>query len=730
MANYHSPLRFSVVFILLFLFSSFVFAQPKDNAISNQTCINCHQSEHKKWSLSDHAKAMDLANEQTVLGDFNNKSLMHFGHEGRFYRQDNKFFMSLIQAGKQTKYEISYVFGHAPLQQYLTKLPDGKMHVLPFVWDSRDKSEGGQRWYNLYDETILPTDRLHWLQPLQNWNGMCADCHSDGLVRNYDAELNKFDSQWDNINVGCLSCHGDMTLHAEENEKTKKASHRNNITPELKQAAGMWLRQSGEKIAQWQGEPRDNQFMDTCFACHSLRSPLVDGLKAGSHFLDLFTPQLIQPPLYHADGQIKEEVYVYGSFLQSKMHAAGVNCLDCHDKHTMKVKSQDNGLCLQCHSPEEYNAKSHHQHEIDSSGAQCVNCHMPENRYMGVDDRRDHSFKIPRPDLATEFDTPNACTQCHTEKNAVWASKNLEKWHGKPTAVNPNKLNFMRLMQGQSISLGEHIKIVDDEKLDEITRASALAMLSYHQNALQASMLVPYVKAKDDLLRLAVSQAATVINVKARTALLKPLLSDKRRAIRTGAAYALADAQLYIADSDLFKRVFDELSTAQAVNSWRGEGRLNQGNIALQQGNVASAIETYLQAIKIDPYFDVSYINLADLYRGQNKVKAVADILTLGIKNNPLSAILNYSYGLHLIRQKQVHKSINLFKKAFELDSSNAQYLYTFTLALDNIGQTNKALQILLTHVERFKGNAQVQEMGLYLAQKLNERAAYQRFIW
>jgi Zn ribbon nucleic-acid-binding protein len=277
-----------------------------------------------------------------------------------FFIKDERYQVTISYDDKTDTYPIKYTLGHFPLQQYLVETDKGKLDVLPFAWDSREKLEGGQRWYHNYNhEEIRHEDRLHWRQPLQNWKGMYADCHSDGLVRNYDADENSFDSQFDNINVGCLSCHGNMSTHAKE---TKKSDSRADSTS-VNHPIGQWVRSIGDKTAHWQGEKRDNTFMDGCFACHSLRSPLTDDIKANTPFLDQFTPQLSAAPNYHADGQIKEEVYVYGSFLQSKMFTAGVNCLDCHDKHTMKLKVESNGLCMQCNSAEVYNVKKHHQHE-------------------------------------------------------------------------------------------------------------------------------------------------------------------------------------------------------------------------------------------------------------------------------------------------------------------------------------------------------------------------------
>ncbi|AWB69075.1 hypothetical protein C2869_17870 [Saccharobesus litoralis] len=683
---------------------------------------------------------MAVASKESVLANFNNQQAKHFTQTAKFYRKNDKYYAELTHQDKTTTYHIEYTFGHYPLQQFLVKGEKGRYQVLPFSWDSRSKKDGGQRWFAMYsEEDIMPADRLHWQQPLQSWNGMCADCHSDGLTRNYNPTDNSFSSEWDNINVGCLSCHADQRQHAQAYQQGKKQTTHSLVDNSLRYITGAWLRNQGEKVAKWRNQdgspakPRNNQFMDACFACHSLRSPVTDGIDANQPFFDQFSPQFLVPPLYHADGQIKDEVYVYGSFMQSKMHQAGVNCLDCHDPHTMKVKTLDNGLCLQCHSPDEYNVQEHHKHPVASAGAQCVNCHMPENTYMGVDDRRDHSFKIPRPDLSQQFDTPNACVQCHQasdkSKDNAWAAKTLKQWHGPAKSLSSSKRDFMRLHIGQMVSIDSHMRIIADTELDDMTRATALFMLSYRQEPLPLAKLASYVTDKSDLIRLALARALNNQPAEQKVSLLKPLLSDKRRSVRTAAAQALVDGPTSVVDSAVFKQAFEELATEHDINSWRGEGRLNQGNLALRQGNMSQAIEAYQQAIVVEPYFDLGYINLADLYRGQNQAKLVAQTLEQGIKAVPLSATLKYSYGLHLIRQKQAHQSVNYFKQAFEIDSANPQYLYALTLAMDNIGHSQKALDMLVKRYADFRGNGQIQQMGMYLAQKLNNRQAYQVFM-
>jgi len=698
----------------------------KDQPVSNQQCISCHQQSQHDWQQSDHANAMAIADKDSVLADFDNKQVEHYGQKAYFFIKDERYQATISYDDNTNTYPIKYTFGHFPLQQYLVETEQGKLQVLPFAWDSRNKVEGGQRWYHNYShEEIRPQDRLHWRQPLQSWNGMCADCHSDGLVRGYNPEKNSFDSQFDNINVGCLSCHAGMTTHAQKSTKR-------NVGVDVistKHPTGKWLRGLGEKTAHWQGQARDNDFMDGCLSCHALRAPLTDGFKPNTPFLDQFTPQLPSSPNYYADGQIKEEVYVYGSFLQSKMYAAGVNCLDCHDKHTMKLKSEGNGLCLQCHSGEVYNVKEHHQHEDNSTGAQCVNCHMPENRYMGVDDRRDHSFKIPRPDLSLTFNTPNACTKCHDEKSNQWASETLISWHGKAKAVLPSKRLLMMLNSGQEISLEQHLSILADEKLDVISRASAIQMLSYAAPTLNADVLAPYLTHAEPLFRLAAASLATSMPPAERVKYLTALLKDDYKAIRIAAARSLVSSDISSEYQKVFEQAFKELTHANNINSWRGEGRANQGVLAIEMNKFNDAEKSFKHAIRIDPYFEASYINLADIYRAQQKPFQVASVLKKGIKNNPKSADIHYSYGLHFVRQKNLAQGLALFEKSMTLMPGNSQYAYTFVLALDGIGKSEQALKKLKLLIVHYADNRQLKELGLYLSQKLKLRAEYNWFM-
>src|SRR5262249_47043966 len=146
--------------------------------------------------------------------------------------------------------------------------------------------------------------------------------------------------------------------------------------------------------------------------------------------MDTHLPALLTPDLYHDDGQIDGEVYEYGSFLQSRMARAGVTCSDCHDPHALELRVPGNGVCLQCHSADKYDSPRHHFHPAGAAAASGVECPLPAQVSMRVDPRRDHSLRVPRPDLSVRLGTPNACTGCHTDKQASWAADRVRAWYG------------------------------------------------------------------------------------------------------------------------------------------------------------------------------------------------------------------------------------------------------------------------------------------------------------
>ena len=378
------------------------------------------------------------ATEQNVLGNFSGARFAYAGTTTEFFRRDGKFFARTDGPdGKVADFEVKYTFGVQPLQQYLVELSGGRLQALSIAWDSRPKSQNGQRWFHLYpNERITHDDELHWTRPSQNWNFTCADCHSTGLRKNYDRDNDRFQTHFAEISVGCEACHGPGSRHitwasAPRGDRAALRDSTKGLTARLDERRGVAWNVSATSGNATRSHPRvSDREIETCAQCHSRRSQIADGYEAGKPFLDYYRPALLTRPLYHADGQQRDEVYDWGSFLQSKMFARGVTCSDCHNPHSGKLRADGNATCASCHLPAKYDTPAHTHHESTSAGATCIGCHMPTTTYMVIDPRHDHSLRIPRPDLSVTLGTPNACTSCHTQRDARWAAAQVTAWYG------------------------------------------------------------------------------------------------------------------------------------------------------------------------------------------------------------------------------------------------------------------------------------------------------------
>ena len=635
-----------------------------------------HPDIYKKWHSSHHQKAMLRATEETVLGDFQDIEIEINGVKSSFFTSDGEYrVLTNDVGGTATEFKIEYVFGFEPLQQYLVKTDNGKYQVLPFSWDSRPADRGGQRWFHIYgDDHIAFDDRLHWTQPLQNWNGMCADCHSTGLKRAYDIDSDSFDTSWQSINVSCGSCH-----------TAKDYDDFNYAVPD----AG-WSFEEGMVTAKWSGKRRPDTEIEVCAACHSRRSPITDGFNPEGKFLDHFSPTLIQTPEYYPDGQVKEEDYVWGSFLQSKMFSNGVICSDCHDPHSLELKLPGNQLCAQCHLPEHFDTPNHHNHIAGTEAAQCVTCHMPETTFMQVDARNDHSFRVPRPDLAYKTGSPDVCTSCHDDISPTNAADIINSWNiGTDKSQVHYAEIFNDVLSGKSGAEENLKRLVHDTNIPSIIRASGYQMLSNYPNADTVAHIAKGLKSSDPLIRLGALRATDFIPLRQKQSMLEPLLNDEFKVIRV-------EAYGQIGNDKITSTAKQEYITSVEQGMWRGEGRYNLALFHHRNGNINQAIEGYLGTQKIDPYFPASYVNLADLFRSQNDENSTRMILDRGLSLLPQDPDINFSKALQLVRAKKPIEALENLEIAVNNAPKNTRYAYVYGIALRDLGQIAKAKAILI----------------------------------
>ena len=696
--------------------------------VANRLCAECHQEAYRKWSGSHHDWAMRPAEEKTVLGNFANASITHFGVTSRFFKKDGKFFVNTEGPdGKLTDYEIQYTFGVYPLQQYLIQFPGGRLQSLTIAWDSRPKSQGGQRWFHLYpNERIDPDDPLHWTGRYQNWNSQCAECHSTNLQKNYDPETDTYHTTWDVINVSCQSCHGPGADHL----RWAKAKRKGQIYKDsANQGLVVDFKTTGSRYQ-----------VDACAPCHARRHPVSVENASGRPLLDDFMPEVLREDLYHADGQILDEVYVYGSFLQSKMYHAGVRCTNCHDPHSLQLKASGNAVCVQCHqekpnpdfptlTAKTYNSPKHHFHPMDSAGARCVNCHMPAKQYMVVDPRRDHSFRVPRPDLSVKLGTPNACTGCHTKKSAQWAADTVAKWYGSERRQQPHYGEVIAAgRQGNPQAEAKLVALAENPEQPAIVRATALELLQgYGLDGLKA--ITAAIQDKDPLIRTVAVGGLERLPPEQKLALAAPLLKDPLRAVRTEAARVLSavPAELFTAEQrSAFQAALTEYRETQLATADRPAGRLNLGVLYTNQGQLEQAEKSYQTAIRMDPYFLPARVNLANLYNATGRNQDAEQELRDAIARAPEQGELHYSLGLLLAEENRLNESAKALGKAARLLPERPRVHYNYGLALQQLGRLKEAESALHKADQLNRNDPDVlQALALFYAQQRQWERAY-----
>ncbi|WP_444938851.1 multiheme c-type cytochrome [Microbulbifer sp. JMSA002] len=676
------------------------------------SCQNCHQKESTAWKDSHHAQAMMPASEDTVLGNFDGTTFDHGGVTTTFYKRKGNFFVETEGTeGVLEKFPISYTFGVTPLQQYLIQFSGGRLQALSIAWDNRPAVDGGQRWFHLYpNEKIEHTDYLHWSGINQNWNFMCADCHSTNLQKNYDLQTDTFQTSWSEINIACESCHGPASKHLQWAQNQQQSLQNFGFTHELQRInTNQWKMNLETGIASSKSAKVAKE-IQTCAQCHSRRATFSPGATAGSKFLDHYNLALLQPPLYHADGQINEEVYVYGSFLQSKMYSAGVTCSNCHEPHSLQLRSSGDGVCAQCHLSEKFAQTDHHLHPINSPGSRCINCHMPAKNFMQVDSRRDHSFRIPRPDLSDQLKTPNACINCHKNQSNQWAAEVLRKRFG-PAETNHFGEALHAGLTGAWDAEKKLSKLILDREQPAIARATAITFLAEYLSRDSVQLLQSIAQSNEPLLSLALAQSLDRIPEQLRPALGIPLLYERERVTRSLAANALATLPLgnYPAQvRQQFSLALQEYITSELFNSDRPESLSNLAGLHQQRDNSQQAEVFYLRAISKAPYYTPAYINLADLYRIKGKEKSAEEVLRNALDKAERKAAIQHSLGLSLIRQKHHSEAIAYLKQASESKQTDSRYIYVYAIALHSAGNSTQALATLEKGLEQFPSSIDI----------------------
>jgi len=700
---------------------------PSATHVGHESCKTCHEAEFREWLESDHHKAMNPATEEFVLGDFDDAVFEHFGQVFRFFRKDGGYWVNAPdESGVARDMKIDYTFGHHPLQQYLIPFPGGRYQALQVCWDSRPEEEGGQRWYHLYpDEPVPPDDVLHWTRRHFNWNYMCADCHSTNLDKGFDAETLTYHTTWSEMNVSCESCHGPGSEHVKWAEAwTKTEANPGDAVAKaefaaLKEYIGskglvVTLKEPDADPSEFPwtidpatGQPKrvrplaSNVQVETCAPCHSHRTLLEAKWTPGQPYHDTHAPSILSERLYHHDGQLKEETYVYGSFVQSKMFHAGVRCTDCHNPHSMKLVAPGNALCVRCHQADPYDTPEHHFHPVGSTGASCVECHMPATTYMGIDARRDHSLRVPRPDLAKSLGAPDACTKCHSDQTQDWAADWFRQWWGP----GPRNAHYGEILasarRNEPDSFEKLAALAADLSRPALVRAAAVETAAFRGPSPETTRVIAGCLADPDAsVRSEALAALLAYPPEQRLALAGDALSDPSRAVRAEAARVLAAAHAGFDETQkaAFAKASTEFVNKQMAIADRAAGHMLLADFHSDLGDFERAEAAYRLAQRVEPEFIPVRVNFAEMLYSRNRpAEAETEFraaVTAAMTDND-RGIARESLARFLIRLKRYEEGVEELRAATELLPDSAETQYFYGVALNSLGRFPEALPYL-----------------------------------
>ncbi len=672
-------------------------------------CASCHEPQYQSWSGSHHDLAMQHASAETVLGDFHDATIQVAGVDSFFFTRNGKYWVKTEnEQGKLSEFEIRYTFGVTPLQQYLIEFSGGRLQTLPLAWDSRDEADGGQRWFHVYgEESIAHDDLLHWTGREQNWNYMCAECHSTDLQKNFSSDTQTFDTTWSEINVGCEGCHGPGSRHvAAANAGTLAGTM--GLTVDFNDTGrSVWEMNAETGIAARSELPtRPPQQPESCGRCHSRRSVMSDDYQFGQPLLATHRPALLDDGLYFPDGQIQDEVYVWGSFLQSKMYQAGVTCTDCHDPHTatLKAEGEVSNVCSTCHLPARFSTTEHHRHEPQQVA--CVDCHMPSRDYMVIDGRRDHSFRLPRPDLTVATGSPNACSNCHEAEGAEWAAAKIVDWYGDQ---RPDHF-AQAIHAGRRSAAGANTMLAHaamNTQFPGIARATALSLLTAPLDTTSLGAIREGIGNPDGLIRLGALQALQAAPSELQVQAAIRSLEDSLLVLRIEAFSLLSPlrGQLPQGSQAAFNAAEKEYLAAQRAVAERPEAQTNLAAVYRDRGDFPQSELMYRRALAMEPLAVAARVNLADLYRQLNRDEEGRQLLQEGLALNENSAALHHTLGLALFRSNESGAALKELAIAATLAPDNRRFIYVHAVALNSLGHPDDGIVAMRAASQTFPGD-------------------------
>lgn len=600
-----------------------------DGFVGAAECATCHADIHRRWSGARHGRMLQVASSSTVLADFSRAAVTLRGARFALERDGDRFVVrGAFPSGRVEAHRVDYTLGSRRVQHYLTTLPDGRIVVLPPSWDVERRE-----WFHNLD--IVNPDEVV-ANPIQVWNSQCVGCHVSAEDKGYDALTNRYATKWQDPGTSCERCHGPGASHVARRSRPSPAPDPIVVPTQLDAGRSTMV----------------------CAQCHSLRDLTVPGFVAGQDYFDHFVPVLefgqksgASDPAYWPDGRPRRFSNDAIGFWQSRCFLqGGATCTTCHadphepdvDRHPELARTHD-ALCASCHPAIAQNATSHSKHVAET--ASCVSCHMPRTVVSLRSRMPDHSIGVPAPENTVRFGVPNACTECHRDRDAAWAVARLAEWYpsGRRLALVARADAFTAARRRDPAAVTGLVAIARDVTAPPIVRANALGYLRFYPGPAAETALAASAASEHPIVRLTAVQGlgAPGFSTSVAIPVLTRALADARRVVRVGAVVSLTNlgvTSLSGDDARRFEEAKRDYLTRRDFLADDASALLDVGKFQLLNRDADASAATLESSLRLQGTLQGSRYFLAMARIAQGRLAEARELLSQIPKNDAYAA--------------------------------------------------------------------------------------------
>ena len=703
--------------------------EHRDGYTGPDACEPCHSTIYHVWTRSDHCRGMMHPGRTTVFSAFSPDTVA-FGFQGFTTRMvsgpDGYQMIAPDENGVDRPYNIDLVLGIRDHQVFLTRFPDGRYQILPSTYDMARQS-----WFDAteglihVDHVLRPGEEYYWTNRTRAWNRACYDCHLSGMKKNYDPVTNTYNTTWRDLSTDCEACHGAGQEHARLRT--------------INYTAGPLAEDTS--LVHWQNlTPR--QQVEACGQCHAKKLVMREGFQPGDDYHEYYYMSVLDANLVMPDGRYWGMMYNVLSMMSSPCFSEGqITCTQCHDGHGTSRRcdlhelENDDLMCSPCHNDIVMNPTPHTFHPADNEGSRCNACHMQglAGTHMTL---VDHTMSIPVPENTIDFNSPNACNDCHSDQSPQWAARWLDQWYGPDRIDRHSRARtFFQAKTLDTAAVVPLIAMLEDDSANFIWRATAALMLGKLRDRRAVPALTAHVQDEEILIRRNALEALSKIpDPRAGMVMQEAIRRETNTQIRIFLAGKLGF--WWRPDLSPEERGIGEETFALYVHQantlfgdWP-ETRRGLGEIYLKRGDTQAAFREFGYALQLDSTAAASHDGMANVLARMGRPDSAIVHSARAVALDGENANYRINHARDLGSFGRMESAAEQLRRATELDDQNVPARMNLALLIAENGNHAEAARLLGEAIAINSMNSKAQYFYAQACMQLGRRDdAVQAFV-